>query len=679
MKIYWNVVIDCPIDTVFTYSDSNLTEEEKTKIQRGIIVEVPFGRGKKNTTGVILGKSESQIESLFQFEIKSIAAISIDMPPIPESYLLWIEWLSQYYLYPLGQILSFTIPPLLKKAEKKKLIKSKNIISSAPPQLTVEQAKVVRDVLTYPNFGVHLVFGVTGSGKTEIYMRVLHEILLKGKSGLVIVPEISLTPQLISRFNDRFGDAVAVIHSHLTPREKTNQWWAMVDQKKSILIGARSALFCPIPNLGIIVVDEEHEPSFKQEEALRYHARDAAIVLAKNNNCPILLGSATPSLESWNNALNGRYHLHRLNSRVENRALPNVEIVDLKKEKLLRKDAKNPSWMTEILYSEMIAVLNRGQQVVLFLNRRGFANVVQCPECAFIVECPNCDISLTLHGRNHLVCHYCDYQMNLSSVCTNCNQGEWKPLGLGTEQIEDELKKMFPQYVIARADRDEIKNRKDMETLIEDMETGRIQILIGTQMIAKGLDFPNLTLVGLLLADVGLHMPDFRSSERGFQLITQVSGRAGRHVKPGEEPGKVIIQTYSPEHISVVKACIADYESFAEQELQARKELNYPPFGKLLSFRISGSVQKDTLDQAIQLKKRAQLLKEKYNNYSDIIIMGPSEAPLARLKNQYRFQLLLKGPKSINLNSFVKQLMGDKKWIAPKVHITIDVDPMNML
>lgn len=676
---YWQIAVDAPISGALTYSDLNLTNEEKSQLQRGVWVRVPLGN--RQIQGLVL---EATVKTDGPFEIKSIIKTEIDLPIIKNEFISWLEWLAEYYVYPIGEIVATVLPPL-ERANGKSRSRKSPVIKEAPytppPDLTVEQQHVVESVLKHKDFGAHLIFGVTGSGKTEIYMRLLSELLDQGKKGLVIVPEISLTPQLLNRFTARFGERVATIHSHLTPREKTNQWWKMVDENKQILIGARSALFCPIPNLGLIIVDEEHEPSFKQEDYLKYHARDAAVKLAQTLNIPILMGSATPSLESWNNAILGRYHLHRLRRRVEDRAMPDVQIVDLKNQRLVRKEKPSelPAWLSVELLEQIEIQMNHGKQVAIFLNRRGFANVVQCTGCAFVYECPNCDISLTLHGKHHLICHYCDYQQTLKPICTNCNQNEMTALGLGTEQIEYDLSLLFPNKKLARADRDEITSREDIENLVMQMEAGEIDILIGTQMIAKGLDFPKLNLVGIVNADVGLHMPDFRAAERGFQIITQVSGRAGRHVRPGDLPGKVIIQTSSPNHPAILYAQQANFESFATEELRNREELLYPPFGKIIVIRISGSNIDKVQEVAKQVAHRGRELQNRFAVYSELCILGPSEYPLARLRNQHRYQVLIKGTKAKMINTFVRQICGDKKWIASQVKVQVDVDPMNML
>lgn len=676
---YWQIAVDAPLFSPLTYSDHELSDEERSSLNRGTWVVIPLAN--RQTQGMVLGPAP---EPTGDFAIKSIVRVDQDLPVLEDDFLKWLEWLAEYYVYPIGEITATVVPPL-EKANGKRQTKKRPLfregVATQPPQLTQEQQEVVSQVLTRPGFGAHLIFGVTGSGKTEIYMRLLDECLARGKQGLLIVPEISLTPQLLNRFTARFGERVATIHSHLTPREKTNQWWEMVNRNKQILIGARSALFCPVPDLGLIIVDEEHEPSFKQEEYLKYHARDSAVKLAQIKDIPILMGSATPSLETWNNALQGRYHLHRLRRRVEDRAMPQVEVIDLKAQRLLRqeKPSQLPTWLSDQLWQEIQAQLERGKQVAIFLNRRGFANVVQCPGCGFVLECPNCDIALTLHGRSHLVCHYCDFQQILASLCTNCQQSELVAMGLGTEQIEADLGLLLPDKRMARADRDEISSRQDIEDLVSRMEAGEIDILIGTQMIAKGLDFFNLNLVGIVNADVGLHMPDFRAAERGFQIITQVSGRAGRHVKPGEEPGKVIIQTFTPQHPAIVCAQSADYEKFAEEELRNREELLYPPFGKIIALRIIGGNLEKVKLVASQLAQRGRELQSRYAPYRELWILGPSEYPLARLRNQHRYQVLIKGVRANVLNAFVRQIIGDRKWIVSQVKVQVDVDPMNML
>lgn len=675
----WRVAVNAPLPEALTYHSTEA-------LQRGQLVKVPLGR-QRQTTGVVLGPATEKPA----FEIKSIHSRDEAYPTLPDFFVRWLEWVAQYYFYPIGQVVQLAYPPL-SKLEKARASKRPPVIpdlgSETPPDLTDEQKQTFESIAGYDKFSTHLVFGVTGSGKTEIYLRLLDKVLKEGKRGLVLVPEISLTPQLIQRFARRFGpDKIAAMHSQLTDRERTNQWWDIVEGRKSILIGARSALFCPIDNLGLIIVDEEHEPSFKQEEKLKYNARDAAVMLGKMRDCPVILGSATPSLETWKNARENKYHLHYLKHRVANRALPEIEVVDLRRHKEENRDKKTPSkdevllpfWLSPQLYQQMQITLEQGSQCALFLNRRGVAQMIVCPACGHTRQCPNCDINLTLHAGSHLICHYCDYHENMKPLCPDCKEGELEAIGLGTELLEKDLQPLFPEMRIARADRDEIQSRTEMEELIGDMESGKIDILVGTQMIAKGLDFPKLKLVGLVLADVGFNLPDFRATERSFQLITQMSGRAGRHVAPGESPGVVLIQTFNAEHESIVYARTHDYEGFAENELQTRSALNYPPVGKLVSFRIQGSSKGSALEAARLLARRAHSLKLQNQNYHAIEILGPAEAPLAKLRGQFRYHLLLKAPHASVANSFARQILGDEDWLPPRTKIIVDIDPMSLL
>jgi primosomal protein N' (replication factor Y) (superfamily II helicase) len=676
---FWSVAVEAPMPQPLTYSN---TIDGEVRIQKGHRVEVPLG--KRKSFGVVLGPSDEKSASESKFKIKSINHLVAEYPPLPDKFLKWLEWVAKYYIYPPGLVTSLSYPPLKKQLKERKSKRPpvvKTFEQTSPPELTLEQKKVVKDISERAGFTAHLLFGVTGSGKTEVYLRLLEKNLSENKTGLVLVPEISLTPQLLNRFSSRFGDQVAVLHSQLTDRERTQQWWDVIEGRKKILVGARSAIFCPIENLGIIIIDEEHEASFKQEEKLKYSGRDAAIALAQFQGCPIILGSATPSLESWKNAKDGKYKLHEMKNRVGFRAMPNFEIIDLKHEKKNRDPLSNlPSWMSEKLFSELQQTLEKKEQAALFLNRRGIASLISCKDCGHVIECPNCDISLTLHGRHDLVCHYCDYHQSLPEMCPDCHVGEITPLGLGTESIEIDLKNLFPNARVARADRDEIQNREELENLISQMESSEIDILVGTQMIAKGLDFPNLNLVGLVLADVGFNLPDFRATERSFQLITQVAGRAGRHIKENAEAGKVIVQTYNPEHPALKYAIHHNYVEFADEELAARAELNYPPCGKLVSLRLQ-STQLTKVQQACAiLKSRCVQLRENHQSlYKNISVLGPAEAPIAKLRGQYRFHLLIKGPDPQTTNAFTRQVLGDETWLPKPVRVLADVDPLSLL
>lgn len=674
----WRIAVEAPLPTALTYRipDQLLSDP---RLSRGHCVTVPLGARK--VTGLLLGP---QTDRSGGFELRDVIDFESDRPSLPEPFLQWIEWLARYYLHPIGAVVESVFPPLSRTSKRKsrKTSVTPELETSAPPVLTEEQRRVIEDVRATPGFHAHLIHGVTGSGKTEIYMHLLEDIVAKGQQGIVLVPEISLTPQLIDRFSRRLGNAIAVIHSHLTPREKTDQWWAMLEGKKQILIGARSALFCPLPNLGMIVVDEEHESSFKQDEKLKYHARDAAVMLGKFSNCPVILGSATPSLETWQNAKLGRYRLHQLKSRVADRALPNIQVIDLREERDQRKqsgtDDDLPFWLTRPLYQAIDETLSRSEQAALFLNRRGVAQAVICPACGFTPECPNCAVKLTLHGKSHLLCHYCDYHETMTERCSNCPDGEPKPIGLGTETVEKDLGRLFPKARIARMDRDEITGREDLERVIKSVEDREVDILVGTQMIAKGLDFPGLTLVGLVMADVAFNLPDFRASERSFQLLTQVAGRSGRHLD--ERSGQVFIQTYNPDHPSITYTCAHDFTGFAEFELGFREALQYPPFARLAGLRIQGLDLEKVKLAANKLRSRALALKAAHPEaYGGVEVLGPAQAPLAKLRNQHRWQMLVKAPDAGVLGAFCRKLSESLGSLPPAVKISFDIDAVHLL
>lgn len=668
---YWKIAVHAPIKELLTYSSD-------LPLRRGQWVHVSLG--KRKTLGLVVGSASAYEKE----NLKSVLEVDSTIPEISEAFMQWLVWLSDYYQYPLGLVAELSRPALEKKTSSR-ISKRSEVVPELDqdyaPDLTQEQKKCLDEIKSHEKFQVHLVHGVTGSGKTEIYLNLLEKTLNQNQTAIVLVPEIALTPQLIQRFAKRFGNKIAAFHSQMTPREKTNHWWDIVEGRKQIMIGARSALFCPQNNLGLIIVDEEHEPSYKQDDKLKYHARDAAVMLGHFHQCQVILGSATPSLESWYNAQQGKYHLHQLKSRVHTSGLPEVEVIDLREEKNKPQDHQLPlpSWLSKSLYEKITQVLADGYQAALFLNRRGMANVVMCNSCGHSIECPNCDINLTLHSKSHLVCHYCDYHENLKEKCQACKMGEISAVGLGTEKLEQELKKLFPDKNVIRADRDEIQNREDLENFIHDVETGKADLLVGTQMIAKGLDFPKLKLVGLVLADIGFNLPDFRANERNFQLIVQMSGRPGRHLDVTKNPGQVVIQTFNPEHESLKFAIQHNFEGFVDAELMHRKALLYPPYGRLISLRIQSPDRMTARDLATTVSQRALSLKAQFTQYESLEILGPAEAPIAKLKNQYRYHLLLKGQGSSALQSFIKKLMGDEKWIPARSRIIVDIDPLHLI
>jgi primosomal protein N' (replication factor Y) len=639
---------------------------------------VPLGR--RSATGILIEEDPNPNEQ-FKDKIKSIKEPFQDGILLSDKYLSWAKWIADYYFYPVGMVVSGFFPPVKKSLKKikssEKVLAAIDKTERARPELTKEQSNVLNDFEKLEQFAVQLLFGVTGSGKTEVYLQMIEKTLAKGKQALVLVPEISLTPQLVQRFYSRFGDQIAVIHSQLSPREKTDFWWEVAEGRKKILIGARSALFCAMNDLGLIIVDEEHEQSYKQDEKLKYNARDCAVMLARNFNIPIVLGSATPSLESWNNVINKKYLLSEMPSRVNHIPAPEVSIIDFKIK--ANMDPTLPKWLSVPMYEAIKNTLENKLQVALFLNRRGSAQFVLCQGCGYIEECPNCDISLSLHHRTELLCHYCGYSKRFNLECGSCKDGELSPIGAGTELVETDLKSLFPDFKIARADRDEIQNRQDLEQLISEMESGETHILVGTQMIAKGLDFPKLNLVGIILADVGFHLPDFRATERSFQLIQQMAGRAGRDLSQGSS-GKVIIQTYNPDHPALKYALANDFKGFAAEEIQNRTILSYPPLGKLVGIRIQSTQLNRVIETSRLMSVRFKTLQSKYiEQFGDVEFLGPVEAPISKLRGMFRYQALVKTNSSSKIHQVLKMLISDEEWVMAGVRIIVDVDPIYLL
>lgn len=658
----WKVAVKAPLPHLLTYSS-------ELALQPGQSVLVPLG--KRSVPGVVVEQDTAPAST--QFKIKAIVSVSEDLPPLSPQHVAWAQWIAKYYHHPPGEVFSLFFPPLPKKgraAQPKDLFSTE--LQEKQISLNQEQIKVFNDIEPLRGFSAHLLWGVTGSGKTEVYIDLIKKKLAAGLGAMILVPEIALTPQLVARFRTRLGDQIAVLHSDLTDRERTNQWWSLLEEKKRVLIGARSALFCPIPRLGLIVVDEEHEASYKQDETLRYNARDAAVMRAHFEKIPVLLGTATPSLETWKNVLDKKYHLHQLTLRASKQEMPEIEVIDLSQLRdEERRESFLPFWLSTPLYKALEQNYQQGFQSALFLNRRGVAQTVLCNSCGFIYKCANCDISLTLHGQSHLVCHYCDYTQEMAAKCPDCHTGEIKPIGLGTEQIQDDIKKLFPHANVFRVDRDEIDSRERMEEFVTKMESGEIHFLIGTQMIAKGLDFERLTLVGIVLADVGFHIPDFRASERSYQLLTQVSGRSGRHHK-----GRVIVQTYRPDHPSLRFAKNYDTRGFLTEELQEREGLFYPPFYRLACLKISGIRERAVSDEVQQLcgALKDYVVQQKL----DVRILGPAPAPLYRLRNRYRHQILLKSSSLSSLHEVLQYATHAQNGLK-QLKVQVDMDPYNMM
>ena len=539
-------------------------------------------------------------------------------------------------------------------------------------QLTVDQQQAFEAILA--NIKSHeqrtfLLHGVTGSGKTEVYLQTIEEVLHLNRQAMMLVPEIALTPQMVLRFKKRFGDEVAVLHSGLSKGERYDEWQKIRDGKARVSVGARSSVFAPFKNLGMIIIDEEHESSYKQEDYPRYHARDIAQWRSEYHQCPLILGSATPSLETYARADKGVYELLSLPNRVNQQALPRIEIVDMRAE----LTSGNRSMFSEQLREAIQDRLDKQEQIVLFLNRRGYASFMLCRDCGHVPQCPNCDISLTYHkSSDQLKCHYCGHQEIPPNKCPNCESEHIRQVGTGTQQVEELLQEVFQQARIIRMDVDTTSRKGAHEKLLNDFGSGKGDILLGTQMIAKGLDFPNITLVGVLNADTMLNLPDFRASERTYQLLTQVSGRAGRH----EKEGQVIIQTYNPEHYAIKDVQNNDYPAFYHKEMNYRKIGKYPPYFFLINFTIAHKDMKKVMEASKHIHKiLLQHLTDK------ALVLGPSPAALSRINNEYRFQILIKYKSEPTLHEALKYLDDyyHDQYLKEKLSLKIDINPQMMM
>ncbi|MBI3851423.1 MAG: primosomal protein N' [Verrucomicrobia bacterium] len=555
-----------------------------------------------------------------------------------------------------------------------------------------------------------LLHGVTGSGKTEVYLQAIAHALEQGKGAIVLVPEISLTPQTVERFKARFSSGrlqtlVAVLHSHLSAGERHDEWHKIRQGRARIVIGARSAIFAPVDPLGLIIVDEEHEHSYKQEEAPRYHARDVAIVRGQMEGATVVLGSATPSLESFYNVKKGKYTLLELLERADNKKMPLVRVIDMRQ--TARKEKGTPIFSPQ-LKEAITQRLERKEQTILFLNRRGFATSLQCPLCGYVAECPNCSVSLTYHRRiQKLCCHICGHDAPVPAVCPNqkCRNPAIRYAGLGTEKVEHTLTKLFPHARVQRMDSDIMKRKEDYRRTLGDFRTGKIDILVGTQMIAKGLHFPNVTLVGIIYADLSLHQPDFRAGERTFQLLTQVAGRAGR----GDVEGEVFVQAFTPFHPAIQYARRHDFAGFYEQEIEFREQLKYPPVSRIALLTLKGRNEEKVKFSADHLRRELEKLlgsaaasaaavdasstaraddealsatregayAPRTNPIRDLILLGPTPAPLARAETYYRYQIMLRTRQMTKLSQHLAKLM-ESLALPEDISLTVDIDPVNL-
>ena len=541
----------------------------------------------------------------------------------------------------------------------------------APHRLNTAQQMAfnqIRAAIESRTFRAFLLHGVTGSGKTEVYLTAIESVLAQGRSALLLVPEIALTPAMAGQFFSRFPDKVAILHSAFTDGERSEQWRRIRSGAAPVVVGTRSGVFAPVRHLGLIVVDEEHDGSYKQEETPRYNGRDVAVVRAQAAGACVVLGSATPSLESRYNAQCGKYTLLEIPGRIEERPMPTVELIDMRQEFL---ETRQQATFSRKLLEALQGRLENREQTIVLLNRRGFSSFVACRACGERVQCINCSVTLTFHKRDRrLLCHYCGYALKPPSVCPKCSSDHIYFLGLGSERVEEELHRHFPAARIARLDRDTATGKRQFETILHAFREGEYDVLVGTQMIAKGHDIPNVTLVGVISADIGLGMPDFRAAERAFQLLTQVAGRAGR----GSVPGIVLIQTINPDHYAVRLAAAHDYPAFYEKELAFRRAMHYPPFSAMANVLVRSEKKE------MALRMSSELARLMTPPPAKLKVLGPAEAPVPRLHNEYRYQFLIKAASRKALNSLLQQVRGfavEHKWGATT--LMIDVDPLTLM
>lgn len=734
LNLYAEIILNSEaieIDRPFTYKVP-LDMEEKVKV--GQIVKVPFGVRSKPVEGFILDlKAEEEMK--VSFKMKNILFVENEEPVITEDDLKLINFLREEYLCKYIDAIRLLIPVGILKGAKSKsrnvivfiddnlekiknkdgyietidfikkntgkytktelskehglsiyklnklmehgLIKSEEEIvfryntreynKDVQKNLTVEQSMAIKEIEESEE-NLILLKGVTGSGKTEVYMRIVEKTLEEGKSAIVLVPEIALTPQMIERFKGRFGSNVALFHSKLSDGERFDEWYRVKEGKASLIIGARSAIFLPAKNLGLIIIDEEHENTYKSDQNPKYQTKEVAEYIAKLKGCKVILGSATPTIESYYRAISGEMKLVELNHRVDNKPMPKMMLVDMREE--LRSG--NKSLFSRRLYASMKEKLEKGEQIILFLNRRGFSTFVSCRSCGYVFHCEDCDISMTYHKNGFLVCHYCGKTKKQPNLCPKCGSKYVKFFGAGTERVEEEVRRYFKNARILRMDVDTTRAKDSHEKIYNAFKAREADILIGTQMVSKGLDFPNVTLVGILAADMSLNLPDYRAAERSFQIITQVAGRAGR----GDKEGEVIVQTYTPEHYSLQYAKKYDYENFYEKEFTIRAMMGYPPFGRILLINGSGKNEDELRKQMIYLGEK---VKEKAEEFGGLEVLGPTPCIIYRIKENYRWQIIIKGEFSSKFSKSIKDILYDKaNNVYNDIRVSMDINPNSL-
>ena len=664
--MYLEIILNLPINQGFTYSYTP-PQDEKPELVPAIGKRAEIMFGNKKTEGFIIGMWEELPKNLGfdPAKIKPIRRV-IDKEPLFGDELVEIaNWISRYYLCTLGEAVFSMIPSGRRETSAGGFGFEEEVSGYKKNELSEEQKQCVKEILDQvrglPLY--HYIYGPTGTGKTEVFLTLAERMLEEGKGVIYLVPEIGLTGQVVEAVTQRFGKTAAVLHSGLTPSQRLKEWNRIMHKEARVVIGARSAVFAPVPNLGLIIIDEEHDGSYKSGNNPRYHARQVAMHRCSNLKIPLVMGSATPSVEAWYGMKNGSIIRHTLTKRLAGGQMPHIWPINLRNYKI--EGAISPP-----LEEKINEALNNKHQAILFLNRRGFTHYFSCNSCGYELVCKNCSVPLTYHKvENRLKCHYCGWSITTPDSCPQCGSVDIGSTGFGTEFIEAETKAKFPNARIVRVDTDILKNKDQLLTTLDAFRKGEYDIMLGTQMVAKGLNFPNLELVGVILADAGLHMPDFRAGERTFSLITQVAGRAGRYFPNG----KVVVQTYSPELEPVLFACQNKIEEYYNSEITQRQLMEFPPFSRLLRLVFRSYNRKEALDTA---NDAARILKEK--KAKGVEILGPAECPIEKINSSWRYQILLKGKSIVPLQSIARSLLMDYTH-SQNVYIEYDVDPVSLL
>jgi len=695
--MYAHVAIDVPLRTLFTYE---VPKDLLEKIQIGSRVLVGFGR--KKVIGFCMELSEVKATDR---EIKDIIDVvgagssrpqtgadslgekvgkkdGMTPPLLDLNYIEWLKFASEYYVAPIGQVLSQAVPGYyldVKKIGSEKEVRSRSIetlfnsdFKTKDVVLTKKQMEIYEQISTnFHSYYPALIHGITGSGKTEIYIQLIKKALAEKKSALFLIPEIGLTPQMLARLNHHFKGKLLVYHSGLTQNQRLNQWNNCLSDEPQVMVGTRSALFSPFKNLGLIIVDEEHDSSYKQDDRFRYNARDLAVSRARGLDIPIVMGSATPSLESYYLAQSKKYHYIKLADRIGEARLPEIRVMDFGKE---REQTGSALLVSQSIHEAIDHFYEKREQMIIFVGQRGFAQNAFCLSCSTVQLCPNCSVGLKYHKyKNNLKCHYCDYERVFDEICSSCKKKSLTLLGFGTQSIEEEIRSMHPSLVVARVDSDAANTPKKVRQIFNDFAKGKTNLMIGTQMISKGHDFSNVGFVGILGVDAHLGLPEFRAGERAFQTLVQVAGRAGR----ADKKGHVIVQSFMPEHASIQRGVEQDYEKFAEAELKLREELFYPPYSRIVQFRFLSNHEnrlKDFLStwNLFLNKLRSQADAKEFQ------ILGPSEMPIAKVRGKYRHHVLFKIRRGLKFKDLLDYALKDLE--ARKLTgIQIDVDAVGLL